>query len=74
MKHKIFIIFVWKKKKEKNVKQKNMRKWKLFFIVLAKEEAPGKKKSSQKKIPSFSSFVANVCSLQQQGESTINSF
>lgn len=45
--------FCMEKKKEKNVKQKNMRKWKLFFIVLAKEEAPGKKKSSQKKYRHF---------------------
>lgn len=63
--------FVWRKKK--NVKQKKVRKWKLFFIVLAKKQRQEKKVKGYKNTV-ISSFVANVCPLQQQGESTINSF
>lgn len=58
-------------KKKKNVNHKKVRKWKLFFIVLAKMRRQEKKGYKNTVI---SSFVANVCSLQQQGESTINSF
>lgn len=64
-------------KKKKNVKhthmKKKMRKWKLFFIVLA-EKRRQEKKNKRYKNTVISSFVANVCSLQQRGESTINSF
>lgn len=44
---------------------KKTRKWKLFFIVLATRRHQEK---SHYKNTVISSFVANVCSLQQRGE------
>lgn len=43
----------------------------IFYCVGKEEAASGKKKVTKNTV--ISSFVANVCSLQQQGES-INSF